>query len=1375
MYPQSAYIATLQKIGSLLVLGLIGICSMSAHSQQQASPITLTFKHLSVNEGLSTNSIKSLVADDKDIWLGTYAGITRFDGRNIKHYGHIWGETHSLYNNLVTKLYRNSRGVIWACSSGAVNQYLPEQDGFKSYPFSSVAGTEFKSAICNDVVEDNQHNLWIVTNKGLFFIDHQSNQLRWVKETEGHYLVSVAQKNTTTLWLASLTKGTGLYEFNIQTRQMSKVPTLETVSDSFGIYTMLRDNNGQLLVGSHGEGVFSVVERHGKSYLKKAFPAHKALNNTFVQNIYSHTSGLWIATRNKGLFFISKDNLLQHVTLNPGPEQPHQNVNIQSIHIDKEAILWLATFDGLYYAELRSMHFNQNNIAGFEHIEGAPVSSFVKMSNGLWVSSIGKGIIHISPQDDVTHLTPSQSNDNGLISDRIRSMLAINETLYLATEKGPQYLSAADNQFQPLKDKYGQAVLRYASTLFHDSQDRLWVGFQSAVGVYSKEGNEIAFFDRATGVASGPVLSFAQDSDSRIWVSSLAAGLTAIEQDLSRYQNIDRNDFSGEPYNKPAFAIQPIEQQGLLWLGSSQGLQLVDMKNQRLIHQEPLGKVLSIEKSGSHLLWLATEKGLYKFDTVAKQILEYYSKDDGVINSAFVRGASFQDEEGRLYFGGKKGLNYFVPSRVKLNPFAPVAIAKLTFLDNNRHPAQYDNGGLELFDDHLEVKSHYDNLVIHLGSSSRANATKNRFRVQLVGYDASLRELPPGQFSVTYTNLPSGQYQLRMQASNNSGLWGKEEIKNAFKLEHPFWLRWYAWLFFCFLNILAIWALVSWRSIYIEQKNRKLQKIIDTKTQELAVQKEQLQKTLSYKEEFLANISHELKTPLTLMLGVMSGKGNEAERHQKLKRFIQRISLMLDNMISLSKSKLTSNQSDTKHYFYTHEVVEFYFTVYASFVSSKRLVLVENQAAVIHCEHDTIDKIVTNLINNAIKYSISDTPINITSCIIDKQWHFSVENQSKGMTELQINAAFERYVQLSDAKNSYGLGLGLPLVKSLVENMGGNITLDSQPHKSTKVTVKLPIFEDSQTLKITSPTMESSLEEYRDWITAELNHSTSKEQTFKKTSESGTSPHDKPLLYCVDDNTQLLNQLEEQLSHDFNPVCFNDPLSLLEKAKETLPDIIISDVMMPELSGFDLIKRVRSDELISHIPVILLTAKTDKESQQSGLLSMADDYITKPYDPQLLSAKAQALVNIRALLRTKFEVSTKQDSQEKSSNEKTPLQVTLKQCAPNQTEFMEKVLEHIQQNLSNPSFGVKELSECLHYSESQLRRKIKAISGHTPQDIIRIIRLEAAAELVLQGKSLKSIAQDIGFSTQSHMGSVFKAYYGLTPKQYRDENSRTEA
>lgn len=560
----------------------------------------------------------------------------------------------------------------------------------------------------------------------------------------------------------------------------------------------------------------------------------------------------------------------------------------------------------------------------------------------------------------------------------------------------------------------------------------------------------------------------------------------------------------------------------------------------------------------------------------------------------------------------------------------------------------------------------------------------------------------------------------------------------------------------------------------LKARNQELIKKVDeqtahlvTKSEEIEQQRLQLATTLSYKEDLLANIAHELKTPLTLILGVLGGQYNEDDRKKTLNRLVFRISHLLDNMLDLSKKQEQSTKRDSVHSYRAHEYIDFYLTTYRGFVSDGRINLTENAHAAVLCRPETLDKIITNLINNAIKYSPDETAIHLRAWTDQEAWFLCIENEGKGIAEDSLDTVFERYVQVGEANQSYGLGLGLPLVKQLIESSGGTIQIQSIPNELTSVVVSLPLSTDHDLASEAAKGVDQDdiPEDYRNWLYAELGDH---QQNSSSLPHNLSNDTDQPVVYCIDDNTELLNQLEQQLGSHYQIRCFSDPIVAIDQARSEIPDLIVSDVMMPQLSGFDVLNKVREDELLSHIPLILLTARSDEQSRAKGLIFMADDYIEKPYDLQYLTLKIENLLSIRGLLKNKFSVAVETSSTSENS-EPMKISVIIEGCQIDQKPFIEKVIGCLQENVGNADFNISELGETLHLSESQVRRKVKAITGYSPQEILKMLRLESAADLIKNGVSLKATAHDCGFSSQSHMGAAFKLYFGKTPNQYRKD------
>ncbi|GLS27158.1 response regulator [Marinibactrum halimedae] len=1403
--------------------------------------ISLRFQRLSVEDGLPTQSLKDIVEYRNDIWLASYSGVVRYDGYTLKTYSNEWNNPKSLHNNLTTKLFVDGQNQLWVCGAGAIQRFNSPSDDFTVFPFSTAKNkthsTDQKEAVCASIAEDEEGKLWVATTEGLLVWHSDDEPLTWVESTRGNSYIDVAIGPDNTVFIASVNKGEGLFQFDTNTHTLTqlKQPTIAP-DEQYGIYAISSSPTGKFWAASYGAGPLKVNNQSITSglvslettTLKLNDTSHaRALNKAYVQDLYFHDNNVWISTRNQGLFLLDHDNTLKKIEINTDINRPNQSLNIQDIHIDKEGIIWLATFDGLYYAELRTQAAHWNNVPGFSNIGDVQISDFAENDDDFWISTIGKGILKIpnhrtSQNIPSEHLSIQNPSVSGLRSNRIRSMLITRkDQLWVATDQGTQFLpstlpTSEGYSFQSLQDRSSNIITRYSSTLFEDRQQRVWVGYQDSVAVYDDQGFEIQRFDT---LANGPIMSITQTSDGMIWIGSLAGGVAYIHESLSHSGRlISDTTKSGEsqpsrnkaPYNQQVFAIANTPNTHQLILGTSTGLQRIDTQTgQRLPPvraDSGLGKILSIERVDEHLYWVSTETQLAIYDFEQNRVLTHFEKHDGLQPGAFVHGASYLSQSGTLYFGGKRGLNYFSPTQLKKNAYLATTTLSAEFFDTNNDTPAHTISAKGLTNT-VEVSSTHNNVSFEFASSSKANPAHNRFRFQLLGYDSMPQVLPAGQRQVRYTNLPPGQYTATAQASNNSGVWGVPQ-SFRFYIETPIWMRWYAWLTYGALNVGFMFFILKLRQRHIIATNRKLQERVDSQTSELESKNTQLEQLLHYKEEFMANVAHELKTPLTLMLGTVKSQREGQEKASLMQRFIHRMNVLIDSMIALS-TPYEKTGSRTTQRFYAHEWVAFYCDAYARLLTPQRLQLQQNVSAVVEVEKDTLDTIITNLLNNAVKYSPNDSAITVETYVKTASsfnpspslfWSFSVTNTGNKIHPEKLNAIFERYVRLGEHNNTFGLGLGLPLVKQLSEQCGGGVTIDSN-EQHTRVTVHLPVASESkESLRHSKKTPVVSINNID---TEQINEAhiapllgldvSSTHPCPEPPSHAVEQYDDKEtnLIYCVDDNEYLLAQLNEQLSPHFEVNTFQNPITAFEHAQQTLPDLIISDVMMPQLSGFELVRRCRRHELLSHIPIILLTAKNDRASHNEGLLSLADDYITKPYEPQLLRVKVDALIQLRSLLRRTFSTSistpistsigvssshtaTANDSELTPNDASKPSIQVMQNCAPQEREFLQRVIQKLKKNLSDNAYGVKELSQDLHLSESQLRRKLKGISGYTPQEILKLLRIETAAHFITSGHSLKEAAFSAGFSSPSHMGSSFKAYFGLTPKQYAEQSHHTQ-
>ena len=1326
------------------------------------------FDRVGLEVGLNSEYIWSIGEDTKgNLWLGSINGLVGFDGRQVFEPSVFSVDSaESLPNSSTSALKVDNQGALWVGLQNQIAVLRPQENQFRllsdllvSNDIVSTSFSFFHQLPSNNMLAAAAGTVFLVESASLNYakLIDRSAESSVVGFFRHEQRVGVLFDDWWVAWFSE--KG------ELLSQQQSSLPQPYQKA-----YLLTQTANGSLMVAGIRSGIFSQsadllgrpVFLDGSEYLDS------------ILTLGVSPDGMMLIGTQVGLFQGELKGYqldLEPIVVSDGNTEAQY---IYTSYIADDNTLLLGTDRGLYRGTMQSSAIQKLPMVQYKN--NPDVYAVAQDDSGnLWVSSgsLVRFDTQLNPlpvSDEISSLPPAAHilNAEGVLWVSHQQGLSVIDPIGLTREDILIDVAKLNCQASDTVSAYHGIYLK--------GTGQLAFSFNGGIIKIAPENRRVEYFPLGKGCR--PYATLAQDINGSVYTSR-ANEIWQLDEDGTRHQSVVNDYAYLFLFNNPLSKLDSV----LITTGAGIKVWHKESKSLSSLGTESNNWVSVLDSTES--LWVSTlEDGIHRVNKSSLKV-RYYRTPDGLLNHKYnINGATVL-QDGRLAFAGENGLDLIEPKTMPDFEPLELKVSSVNYdIEGSRQVVLPLLSQINKQD--MVLPANATNIEFWLTTSSHRYAGDYRFRYRLQGLSPNWQTLPQGTSKFALSSLPIGVYSLDLSVQSPSG--AKQTHLEYFRITiaEPSWAWWYnqafqsveeffnIWvklfrtapletvLIYIFFALLIIALIILWVWASGKKKQKKLQGIIKSKTAQISSQNQELEYLLNYRQELLANIAHELKTPLTLMLGVLTGKYDDTERKRKLNRLIFRISHLLDNMLDLSSIKKNDRNLNQAVCYRAHEFVEFYLTTYRGFVAEDRLNLVENQTADVFCPPDTLDKLITNLINNAIKYSPANTPINIEANVSKGEWHFYVENQGKGIAPEQLHSVFQRYVQIDEGNRSYGLGLGLPLVKQLVESAGGRIEIESELNKTTRVSVFMPLATDHQLAasEARGVSHDELSDDYRNWLYAELNQPTQASVGFEPLSDTDK---DQTLVFCIDDNVELLSQLQEQLGNRFLLRCFSNPVEALDIARQQLPDLIVSDLMMPQLSGIDVVSRIREDELLSHIPVVLLTARSDHQSKNQALLALADDYVTKPYEPNQLALKIDNLVAIRRLIKSRFSVGVDGEDQGEASSS---LSVLISDCRPDQKLFMQKVIECLQEHLSEPDFSIKALTEHLNLSDSQIRRKVKAISGYSPQEVLRIIRLEAAASMIRQGHTLKAIAYDCGFSSQSHMGAAFKAYYGQTPKEY---------
>jgi len=973
----------------------------------------------------------------------------------------------------------------------------------------------------------------------------------------------------------------------------------------------------------------------------------------------------------------------------------------------------------------------------YNSVNGTVIGRFCEDSSGyIWIASDDGGLSRFAPKDkQFTHYMPDEHR-NSLSYHNVHALCMDDDDLWIGTYTGGvNVLNTKTGTFRVYTTKGGDLTTLDGTSsyaIFRDREKRIWVTSMAGINLYNREEDN---FIRVKDLES-LTIDIDQDADGNIWFSTQGKGLFKYNPDKKTWKNYVYSNTPGALVNDQVNCVL-IDGNGNMWVGTMNGLCKYDAGEDRfeaIPLDIPSRNICGIVED-QHVLWLTTTKGLVRY--APGESCQVFTRSDGLQSEQFLPNAALKASDGKIYVGSVNGFNAFYPYQIKMNKvLPPVVITGLEIFNKeirigDKKLPKALNWMAEL---DLSYKDHVFSLLY--ASLSYCTPEKNQYAYKLEGFDKDWNYVG-SQNKATYTNLPAGTYVFKVKATNNDGIWSNQEASLKITIHPPFyWSTASKILYF-------IWVCIA-LTFFIRFLLKRTEKKHTAEINQLNVSKEK--EVHEAKIKFFTMIAHEIRTPVSLIIGPLekimkSSIPMPAVLRDDLNiidRNSQRLLFLVNQLLDFRK---VEQEGITMRYASQNirQLLQAVCERFKPFITQHGAHLeVEYPDAdfTAMVDSEAITKMISNLLTNASKYTKDKV---VLSCIVQPEQHtfvVKVTDNGIGISKEDRKRIFKPFFQAMD--NKPGTGIGLSIVKSIVESHNGCIEVESEINKGSSFIVTLPI--------------EQVGAEVQEGEAGVLNPAIP-EDILSETLPVMSSKN-KPLMLIVDDNEEMLNFLSSSFSAQYSILTAEDGMEALEKLKEHEVTLIVSDWMMPRMDGVEFCKALRADQSISHIPFILLTAKTDTNSKIEGMDCGADAYIEKPFSVQYLEACIKNLLDLRNLLRQKFS--------------KMPL-VPLNSIANNSMDnkFLTRINEIIEQNFSNSELSVDFLAEELCISRSGLFAKIKTLANVTPNELIQIVRLKKAAALLSENKyRINEICYMVGFNNPSYFAKCFQKQFGIKPGEF---------
>ncbi|EOR93525.1 DNA-binding response regulator, AraC family [Arcticibacter svalbardensis MN12-7] len=1325
-----------------------------AKSIAQNSPIS--FDKLTMESGLSQSGVIAITQDSMGfMWFGTKNGLNRYDSRQFEIFKCDSEDTTSISSNQnVNSLLTCSNGDLWVGMQNGLNKYLPETKSFKRY----FNRPNDKSSLSNNTIrclyEDKVGNLWIGTENGLNRLNINGKFDRFFcKGSYGEGLVSsfikaVFQDSNGVIWvgtqlgLVALTEKNNNYCFKTYFHNNLDKTSL---SDN-DIHTITEDKERNLWVGTHFGGANQL--KLGTNGFKHFTSQNSGLVSNIIRKIILDKQGkLWFGTLNGISIYDPIKKVFQNQIHNPeDPKSLNQN-SIYDIYQDKAGSVWVGT----YYGGVNVYHPNAIRFSAYKHYSyksslSSNIISVLTEGNlgDLWIGTEAEGLNYFNRKTGLFTNFRAEGGKNSVSSNLIKAIsIDPKGNLWIAAyDGGVDYFFTKKNVFKHynISDKKTLSVKRI-TYLITDSQRRVWVGSKGS-GLFLYDNTTDSFNSLQTRnakfyLSANNITFLYQDKENTLWVST-EEGLYYIKANAKNFVKLLFNNNSY--FSQISFITQSFD--GKMLFGSyNDGLAFYNPLSTRIKFFTtkdglPSNTIAGIVEDNQHRIWVSTDKGL---TMINHGFINVFNRNDGLPGNVFNFHSVLKDSDGSLFFGGYNGLVSFYPADISKNEIAPKIVFTHLRLFNKEVLVNKDNSILKKSLNKIEtlVLNYQQNVFsIDFAALSFVKPKKNKYTYKLEGFEREWNQVD--EPTATFTNLPDGKYTLLVKGSNNDGIFNAIPARLEIIIKPPFWRTWWAYLFYIFAFVVLLYLVMKFLLIRALLKREH--------------------EVHQMKLDFFTNVSHEIRTPLTLILGPLEKMIQDTHNsfalnkqllvvNKNAKRLMRLVNELMDfRKIESGKMKLNLSAGN---------IVTFVNEIYLSFCQLAQQKQIDytfktdQELIELYFDKDQLEKVLFNLLSNAFKFTAQqNAKVTVEIRHQDQHVFIKIKDNGEGVAPENSEKLFTDFYQVPNhQQRNIGTGIGLALSKSIAKLHHGDLVLEqgggstsfclslmigTSQYKPEEINIALP-FDEGSLFKINRDSEEFSADEL-----------------VKKRSIVGNLP----LLLVVDDNKDVNDFIVNSLSQFYQIIQAWNGKEALSFAFEKLPDLIISDVMMPEMDGFEFCAKIKTDIKTRHIPVILLTARSSELHELEGLKTGADVYLTKPFGIAKLRLIVANLIALHQNMREKF-------------SQQFSLEPTMVQIESSDEEFLNKVMSLMEENISNSDFNVNLFASEIGMSTSVFYKKIDALTGLTINNFMKSIRLKRALQLLQQkAGNVSQIAYMVGFNDAQYFSKEFKKQYGKPPSEY---------
>jgi signal transduction histidine kinase/ligand-binding sensor domain-containing protein/DNA-binding response OmpR family regulator len=1340
----------------------------------------IQFARLDLSDGLSHNQVNTILKDTKGfMWFGTLSGLNRYDGYQFKTFRNDPRDTTSIVDDFVTGIYELPDHKLYIDTRGGPNIYNNVNQRFIRDVKGYLKSLNINADAIRDIIRDDAGNFWFNgLEDGIFKYDPvrkttlHLNTLGQGTSALDRPPVSGIQKDVNgNIWVIHRNKTIELLDRNTgKVRKQFKNHQLKQASQ-YQDFRLFVDRDLDLWI-------YTINTQHGIDYYSPSTGVSRyldkrpgVLNNNLIAGLLQDDRGLiWIATDHGGVNLLSKQDFKVRYLLNKEDDLKSLSQNsITSLYKDPTGIIWIGTFKrGLSYYHEKILKFPLYSHQGVNPggLVYDDINRFVEDKQGnLWIGTNGGGLFYFNRKTGTFKRFQHDASDPGSLSNDIIVSLYIDklETLWIGT-----YFGGLDRFENGRFYNYKHNAADPASL----ADDRVWDILEDRKGRFwvATLSGGLDLLDRKTGkfshykagmqnsIGSNFISCLLEDRAGNIWVGT-SDGIDKLTP-AGKFEHI-----VAQPGKKSTLLNNTVydlmeDSNGFIWIATKDGLSRLNPATMDFLNFDGPNALmekatLKVIEDKHKNLWVSTSNGLFKIIVQKDQqnrfayTIRKFDEHDGLQGSAFNANAGYKTRKGELLFGGANGFNLFNPDDIKTDNTKPlVVLSELQISNKTVGIGEALDGRVLLnqsivFTDTLQLKYSQNSITLSFAALNYFGPQKIKYRYKLEGFDKQWQELQEDIRRATYTNIDPGTYVFKVVSTDASGNWLNNPASVHIVIRPPLWRTNFAYIMYVML--------IGGSLLYLRHRGIKRAReefLIEQERQ----QGKRLHELDLLKIKFLTNVSHEFRTPLSLIITPLEKlikQANDSEKQQL--QMIQRNGRRLLNLVNQLLDFRRMEVHELKLHPKTGDIIAFIKELCLSFtdVADRKHISLnfkaDRSSLITLFDHDKIERILFNLLSNAFKFTPQGGSVGVAIST-----RYTLQNKTElvlkvidtgiGIEPDKIDRIFERFFQneVPDSIVNQGSGIGLSITKEFVKLHGGEIKAESVVNAGSTFTITLSFAEQEALYN-------SALPQHALLISGKAED--------RKEQHALDPKSKKPVLMLVEDNDDFRFYLKDNLKEFYQIVEAVNGREGWQKVLALHPDLIVSDVSMPEMDGIELCKKIKSDKRSAHLPVILLTALTTDDEQLTGLETGANDYMTKPFNFEILLSKIRNLLAQQALSKKTYQKQVDfkpQESEVESVNDK----------------FIRQLYLQIEKHLGDCNYSVDQLSADMNMSRVGLYKKIVPLTGKSPVELIRSCRLQKSKALLEAQLSIAEVAYQVGFSNPKHFSKYFKQEFGILPSAY---------